>query len=160
MQACWPGSLLKVPTLTGQDSRFRLGMASVAPNRSRTVASSSRIGETGFLGPETNRPKSHSGPKRCPRRPKRSRGFLPSPGNLAVRKNAWWWMQSGSNRSPPRNSLLAGKRTGNFAESGPPEAIFAHSRPANSVPCSKIPYAMEQGIFWKDGLHPRERTGR
>src|SRR4029077_945783 len=73
-----------------------------------------------------------------------------------VQKSAWWWMQSGSNRSPPRNSLLAGKRTGNFAESGPPEAIFAHSRTANSVPCSRIPYAMEQGIFWKDGLHPRE----
>src|SRR5881394_3149324 len=63
-------------------------------------------------------------------------------------------MQPGSNRSPPRNSLLAGKRTGNFAESGPPEAIFTHNRPANSVPCSKIPYAMEQGIFWRYGLHP------
>src|SRR5258705_3671783 len=68
-------------------------------------------------------------------------------------------MQSGSNRSPPRNSLLAGKRTGNVAESGPPEAIFAHSRPANSVPCSKIPYAMEQGNFL-EGWIARQGTDR
>src|SRR5260370_40507896 len=53
-------------------------------------------------------------------------------------QTAWLWMQPGSNRSPPQNSLLAGKRTGNFAESGPPEPTFAPSRPANSVACSKI----------------------
>jgi hypothetical protein len=62
-------------------------------------------------------------------------------------RTACLWMQPGSNRSPPQNSLLAGKRTGNFAESGPPEPTFAPSRPANSVACRKIPYAMEQGIF-------------
>ena len=42
------------------------------------------IGETGFLGPETNRPKSPSGQKRSPRRPKRSRKSPPIAGSLAV----------------------------------------------------------------------------
>ena len=42
------------------------------------------IGETGFLGPETNRPKSPSGQKRSPRRPKRSRKSPPIAGFLAV----------------------------------------------------------------------------
>ena len=42
------------------------------------------IGETGFLGPETNRPKSPSGQKRSPRRPKRSRKSAPIAGSLAV----------------------------------------------------------------------------
>jgi hypothetical protein len=45
------------------------------------------------------------------------------------------------------NSLLTGKRTGNFAERRPPEAIFAPNRPTNSVAYNKIPYATEQGIF-------------
>jgi hypothetical protein len=30
------------------------------------------------------------------------------------RESGWWWSQSGANRSPPRNSLLTGKITGNF----------------------------------------------
>ena len=42
------------------------------------------IGETGFLGPETYRPKSPSGQKRSPRRPKRSRNSPPIAGSLAV----------------------------------------------------------------------------
>jgi hypothetical protein len=75
---------LKVPTLTGQDSRFRLGMASVAPTRSRTVASSSCIGETGFLGPEINRSKSHSGQRGYPRRPKPSPKSPPIAGFFVV----------------------------------------------------------------------------
>jgi hypothetical protein len=42
------------------------------------------IGETGFLGPETDRPKSPSGQKPSPRRPKRSRNSPPMAGSLAV----------------------------------------------------------------------------
>src|SRR3954465_9747466 len=42
------------------------------------------IGETGFLGPETDRPKSPSGQKRSPRRPKRSRKCPPIAGFPAV----------------------------------------------------------------------------
>ena len=35
-------------------------------------------------------------------------------GTLGSRRTAWWWMQPRSNRSPPSNSLLTGKLTGNF----------------------------------------------
>ena len=42
------------------------------------------IGETGFLGPETNRPKSPSRQKRSPRRPKGSRKSPPIASVLAV----------------------------------------------------------------------------
>ena len=65
------------------------------------------IGETGFLGPETNRPKSPSRQKRSPRRPKAAararqlRASWPSPGNLQVRKTAWWVRQD-SNLHPDR----------------------------------------------------------
>ena len=72
---------LKVPTLTGQDSPFRLGMASVVPARERSHLLASG---TGFLGPETDRPKSPSGKKRSPPRAKRSRKAPPIPGFLAV----------------------------------------------------------------------------
>src|SRR3954469_7137375 len=48
------------------------------------LARSICIGETGFLGPETNGPKSPSGQKRSPRRPKRSRNSPPMAGSLAV----------------------------------------------------------------------------
>ena len=37
------------------------------------------------------------------------------PGNLAVRKSVWWRTQSLSNPSLYCNSLLTGKRTGNFS---------------------------------------------
>ena len=30
-------------------------------------------------------------------------------------QTGWWWMQSDSNPSPPSNSLLTGKLTGNFS---------------------------------------------
>jgi hypothetical protein len=58
-----------------------------------------------------------------------------------------------------RNSLLTGKLTGNFAESGPLKAIFANKQPANSVPCREIPYATEQGIFGAITGNFRQRTG-
>jgi len=45
------------------------------------------------------------------------------------------------------NSLLTGKLTGNFAESGPSIAIFASYQRADSIAYSRIPYATEQGIF-------------
>src|SRR5262245_53157507 len=44
-------------------------------------------------------------------------GALRTPaGNLRTRRTAWWRAQSKSNPSPRPNSLLTGKRTGNFVE--------------------------------------------
>ncbi len=40
------------------------------------------------------------------------RAFWKSQGNLAVRKSAWWWMQSSPNRSHPSNSPITGKILG------------------------------------------------
>jgi hypothetical protein len=45
------------------------------------------------------------------------------------------------------NSLLTGKLTGNFAETGLPLGILTPNRRANSMVCNQIPYATEQGIF-------------
>src|ERR1700730_1414222 len=45
------------------------------------------------------------------------------------------------------NSLLTGKLTGNFAVSGPLRRFWCSRRRANSMACSRVPYAMEQGIF-------------
>ena len=39
-------------------------------------------------------------------------------------------------------------------KSGPPEAIFAHSRPANSVPCSKIPTQWSREFFGRMDCNP------
>ena len=60
---------------------------------------------------------------------------------------AWWRTQSHANLSPRSNSLLTGKLTGNFANSGRSAAILASSRRANSMTCIEIPYVTEQGIF-------------
>src|SRR6266851_2273134 len=45
------------------------------------------------------------------------------------------------------NSLLTGKLTGNFAESGLQRRISRKFNEAESMGYSKIPYATEQGIF-------------
>jgi len=39
-------------------------------------------------------------------------------GNLGSRRTVWWRTQSQSNLSQQQNSLLTGKITGNFADSG------------------------------------------
>ena len=57
------------------------------------------------------------------------------------------------------NSLLTGKRTGNFCRIRPREAIFARRQPANSMPCREIPYATEQGIIGAITGNFRQRTG-
>jgi hypothetical protein len=74
------------------------------------------------------------------------RASWPSPGNLAVRKNAWWWMHSRSNQSPPQ---ISANREINreFCRFRRSAAILASSRRANSMTSSEIPYATEQGIF-------------
>ena len=47
-----------------------------------------------------------------------------------------------------------------FCKSGAPDAIFAHSRPANSVLCSKIPYEMGREFFGKiDGTTRNGHAG-
>ena len=47
-------------------------------------------------------------------------GTICHPCVRAGHEGYWRWMQPGSNRSPPSNSLLTGKRTGNSAEFGLP----------------------------------------
>jgi hypothetical protein len=44
--------------------------------------------------------------------------FCGTSGNLCLHGNAWWRTQSQSNLSQRQNSLLTGKITGNFADSG------------------------------------------
>jgi Tripartite tricarboxylate transporter family receptor len=56
-------------------------------------------------------------------------------------------MQSAANPSPQANSLLTGKITGNFAESGQPSQFSGPFRSPNSITYSRIPYAKEQGIL-------------
>jgi hypothetical protein len=70
------------------------------------------------------------------------------------RPTAWLTMQSITNRSPAPKSLLTGKLTGNFAESGPSIAIFASEQRADSIAYSRIPYATEQGIFAAIAVNP------
>jgi hypothetical protein len=52
-----------------------------------------------------------------------------------------------TNQSPYPNSLLTGKLTGNFAQSGPPRRFRRPGQPVNSTAFSRIPCATEQGIF-------------
>ena len=78
--------------------------------------------------PETGRRKSPlsrlHGAQR-PHAPRLNRGkarklgpILQRPRTVSSYRSAWWWMQSPSNPSQRPNSLLTGKLTGNFAESG------------------------------------------
>jgi hypothetical protein len=46
------------------------------------------------------------------------------------------------------NSLLTGEIYREFFKFGPFSAIPDTKRPANSMPWSKIPYALEQGIIY------------
>lgn len=64
-------------------------------------------------------------------------------------QTGWWRTQSISNLSQHPNSLLTGKLTGNFVESVHLVAILNADTRANSMACSKIPYATEQGIISK-----------
>ena len=76
--------------------------------------------------------------------------FHQPPGNLrSLPPDGWWRTQSLSNPSPRRNSLLTGKRTGNFAISGA-SRIRRPPSPMISGAFSQIPYATEQGISAKE----------
>jgi len=70
-------AVLNMRPSTALSHEHEVGVSSLHP---RSIC----IGETGFLGPETNRPKSTSGQKRSPRRPKRSCKTPPIAGSLAV----------------------------------------------------------------------------
>src|SRR5262249_41038769 len=69
----------------------------------------------------------------------------------------WWWMHSRSNRSPNSNSLLTGKLTGNFVDSGP---LHDFPRPigkriqwlAAKFPTQRNREFLEalQGILWSE----------
>src|SRR5262249_14641196 len=48
--------------------------------------------------------------------------------------------------APQPNSLLTGKNTGNFAESGLSGGFQRPSQRVNSIASSRIPYVTEQGI--------------
>jgi len=78
----------------------------------------------GIRGPETTRPKSPLFLKQSPRRPRRhaeARRLLAirqSLRDFPFRQSAWWRTQSLSNPFLHPNSLLTGKRTGNFSNLG------------------------------------------
>jgi hypothetical protein len=60
--------------------------------------------------------------------------------------------------SPSSNSLLTGKRTGNFVEIRLLGAILKADTRANSEACSEIPYSTEQGIISAEqGICTREQ---
>jgi hypothetical protein len=67
--------------------------------------------------------------------------------NLGNSKYVWWRTQSKSNPSPLPNSLLTGKRTGNFAKT----AVSVASKTVNNSVVTglpkQIPYSTEQGII-------------
>ena len=58
------------------------------------------------------------------RMPRKLRAIRQRRGNAGSHESAWWRRQLGSNPSPHQNSLLTGKRTGNFAESDVPKRFF------------------------------------
>jgi hypothetical protein len=70
--------------------------------------------------------------------------ILQRPGNAGSRRTAWWWIAATIEPVSTKISLLTGKRTGNFAESGLPMRFLSliHERihknslftPKNSVP--------------------------
>ena len=62
-------------------------------------------------------------------------------------RTGWLGTQSRANPSPRSNSLLTGKRTGNFANSRPIEGKGAANSAASTGLYEQIPYAIEQGIF-------------
>src|SRR5207248_4104144 len=64
----------------------------------------------------------------------------------------WWSRQSDANPSPLQNpstaeSLLTGKRTGNFTKQGPPNDFGARLHEGFQSRRTKIPYSAEQGIW-------------
>ena len=83
--------------------RQMLGLWAMSASEYRTCRCSRQ--ERRFRGLETARPKSHFGRNWSPqrqnadRRARQLRAIWRSPGNLAVRKNAWWRSQSLSNLS-------------------------------------------------------------
>jgi hypothetical protein len=60
---------------------------------------------------------------------------------------AWWRTQSQSNLSPPPNSLLTGKKNGEFFNFGPDSGLEHPMRPMISRAFEQIPYVTEQGII-------------
>jgi hypothetical protein len=86
------------------------------------------------------------------------RAIRQRPGNIGSHRTAWWWMQPGSNLSPPQNSLLAGNLAGNFLKKGPRRAILVSKTRAASSIYNQIPCSTEQGIFLHEqGILSREQ---
>src|SRR6185437_430442 len=75
------------------------------------------------------------------------RGFRSPSGNLWFKGNAWWRTQSHANRSPPSNSLLSGKTTGNFLKSRLGDPYPTSYSDEDSKICRRFPCFTEQGIF-------------
>jgi hypothetical protein len=107
------------------------------------------IGETGFLGPETNRPKLHSGQKRSPRRPKRSRksppiaGSLPSPGNLQVRKIANQTVMS----APLVPRIVSRSHCSPRSGNAPPR--FLHFSRLKVRPAARGQQPSQNSVYWR-----------
>jgi hypothetical protein len=65
---------------------------------------------------------------------------------MSAKSEVWLTRQSAANRSAPSNSLLTGKRTGNFTKNWAVWRKIARKTAAKSVSCRTIPYKMKQGI--------------
>jgi hypothetical protein len=110
-----PRSISNSPDMISPMAWFRASSPKgMAPQSGSRHPRSICIGETGFLGPETNRSKSHSGQKRCPRRPKRSRkkpancgASWPSPGISPLER-----MRGGAGRIRTSNQTIMDFRSG------------------------------------------------
>ena len=96
-------------------------------------------------------------------RARQLRASRPSPGNLAVRMNAWWRTQSLSNRSPCVNFPDKRETTGNFAQSAGnaaqgcvKNALSSDAYPLNSLRALTGNFVVRSGKrAAKSGKQPR-----
>jgi hypothetical protein len=105
---------------------------------------------TGFFAAETaapirsNAPAGTERPQAESKKARQSRDQVASLHKATDSQTGWWWMQSDSNPSPPSNSLLTGKLTGNFAK-------FSIS--------ARIQGPGHEQIQWLAAKFPTHRTG-
>src|SRR5262249_18691275 len=80
--------------------------------------------------------------------------------------NAWWWMQSRSNRSQHPNSLIYGNLQGIFCSLQGIPPLGTSKTHARLGDYTEIPYGKEQGIFKgltsknREMLAPKRQTAR
>jgi hypothetical protein len=79
----------------------------------------------------------------------------PPPGNLCIKVNAWWRMQSISNPSQDAQSLFCRENTGNLCELGSIRKREMQAMREKSTLRGKIPYAQDSDL----GREQRVQTG-